>query len=192
MRRVLKYGAVIMALAFWWGPPKSGASVPLVPLAPGAVPTTTTTAPMAQGQSWETQLLDGIHAPLTATNYQVLTVWAASEGVVDKNNPLASSGRHQGATVCIAQCTRNSSPVYAYDSIVDGVNANINFLYGSYYDGVRAAFRANAGMAGIWKSVNQSKWCSGCQGGLYPIKLYQAIPAPTTTTTLAPSDSPLP
>ena len=71
----------------------------------------------------------------------------------------------------------------------DGVNANVNFLYGSYYDGVRAAFRADAGLMGVWRAINQSKWCSGCQHGLYPVFLYRAAVAytpPPATPTISP------
>ena len=191
MKRILKWGTVLMLLAFWWGPP-SGAS-PL-PLPPGTVPTT---VPPPTPTGWEAMELAGLHAPYTPSNVATLDVWAQSEGVIQANNPLASSGLHAGATHCIAQCVPVHgiySPVYAYDSMTDGVTANVNFLYGSNYNAVRAAFRANAGMMAIWRTINASKWCSGCQGGLYPVYLYRAAlqSATPTTTTTVPVSSPLP
>lgn len=161
------------------GPPKASAVSPLIP---GTVPVPSANGSVLGRQmvqtvpigTWETQLLVGLHAPVTATNIAALDVWADSEGVLEHNNPLASSGVHFGATHCIAQCVHNGSPVYAYIDMTDGVAANVGFLYGSNYDGVRAAFQASAGLMGVWRAINRSRWCSGCQSGLYPIDLYRA------------------
>ena len=136
--------------------------------------------------------LAGLHAPDSASNVRTLDVWAQSEGVVSQNNPLASSGLHAGATGCIAQCHHNSSPVYAYDSMTDGVTANVNFLYGSNYNAVRAAFRADAGMMAIFRAINASPWCSGCQNGLYPVYLYRAaIAQPVVSAPVVQVNSPI-
>lgn len=148
----------------------------MLPLPPGAVIPTSVSV-VVLGTTWEAQELAGLHAPDSASNVQALSVWAQSEGVVQDNNPLASSGDHPGATHCLAQCVPVHgvySPVYAYDSLSDGAAANVAFLQGSNYDGVRAAFRASAGLMGIFRAINQSKWCASCQGGLYPIDLYRA------------------
>lgn len=127
---------------------------------------------------WETDFLNGLGAPLTSPNYQALTLWASSEGTTGSNNPLAISGHHPGSTHCIAQCG-SSSEIMAYDTMANGVAANVAFLQGSYYVGVVSAFQKNAGLNAIWAAVNQSPWCTGCQGGKYPIAIYNAIPNPT-------------
>lgn len=180
--------AVVGLLAY----SQTSGATPL-PLPPGTVPTVV--PPVVPPPTWESMELAGLHAPVTAANVATLDVWAQSEGVIQANNPLASSGQHAGATHCIAQCVPVHgvySPVYAYDSITDGVTANVNFLYGSNYNAVRAAFRANAGMMAIWRAINQSKWCSGCQGGLYPVYLYRAALAqPVVTTTTVQINSPI-
>lgn len=122
---------------------------------------------------WETDLLTGIGAPLSDANYQALALWGASEGTASSNNPLAVSTRFPGATHCIAQCD-GSSPVFAYDSMADGVNANISFLQHGY-DGIISAFQQDAGLVPIWAAINASSWCKGCQNGHYPNALYQQL-----------------
>jgi hypothetical protein len=151
--------AVVVAGSLWWAMPAGAHAVTPLPgvTEPTTVPPATTPPPAGNPAypGWESQLLDGLHAPYSVSNYQVLAVWAQSEGVVDENNPLASSLRAPGATRCIAQCHQDS-PVFAYDSITDGTAANVGFLYGSHYDGVRAAFQADAGAMAIWQAINGS------------------------------------
>ena len=137
--------------------------------APAAVP-----AAAAGYPQWEVLFLNQLGAPLTATNFQALSFWAQSEGTTGSNNPLAISGIHPGSTTCLAQCG-SSSPVMAYDTMANGVAANVAFLQGSYYDGVRAAFINDSGLAAIWASINQSPWCAGCQSGKYPNAIYSHL-----------------
>lgn len=120
--------------------------------------------------TWVDQLLQAIGAPTTDSNRAALRLWAASEGTATSNNPLAISGSNAGATQCIAQCGTNS-PVYAYSSMNAGVAATAKFLQGSYYTVVRSAFQNDAGLGAIWASINTSPWCSGCEGGFYPVAL---------------------
>lgn len=102
------------------------------------------------------------------------SLWAASEGTLSHNNPFAVSGHFPGATTCLAQCG-TASEVMAYDTIDHGVAATVSFINGSFYANVRAAFQHDTGLQAIWQAINISPWCAGCQGGKYPIHLYNAI-----------------
>lgn len=126
--------------------------------------------------TWESYFLGLIGAPASESSVRVCDLWAASEGVLSRNNPFAVSGKYPGATVCIAQCG-TASEVWAYDTIEHGCEAAANFLKGSYYAEVLTAFRTDAGEAAIWKAINTSPWCTGCQDGKYPIDLYNWVQA---------------
>lgn len=125
--------------------------------------------------TWETDFLVGIGAPTSQSNVFACDKWAESEGTLVDNNPFAVSGRYLGAVRCIAQCG-TPSEVWTYDSIENGVAATLQFIAGSNYDAVRAAFQQDAGLTAIYEAINSSLWCAGCQGGHYPVKLYNALP----------------
>lgn len=133
---------------------------------------------------WKVALLTALGAPPSPANLKALELWHTSEGTsLSTNNWLAiSDGANRwphGA--CLAQCGGNS-PIYAFPSQAVGVQATAAFLHGSYYTAVVNAFRQNQGMASIFQAINQSKWCSGCQSGHYPIALYQGLNGPLTLT----------
>ena len=160
------------------------------PTPPPAASTTATTNGSTTANSvapypaWEEALLIQMGAPLTTGNLQALAFWNQSEGMGGTNNPLAISGKYPGATTCLTQCN-SSSPVYAYDTIDNGVAATNAFLQGSYYTGVVKAFQQDAGITGIWQSINNSPWCTGCEGGKYPGVLFSALNNPTSILTSA-------
>ena len=133
-------------------------------------------AASANYPQWATDFLNGIGAPLSDTNYQALLLWEQAEGGVPQNNPLNASGQGAGATSCIAQCG-SSSPIYAYDTIANGVAHDVQFLQNNNYAGVIGTFQQNAGLGAIWAAINQSGWCRGCNGGKYPSTLYDALNA---------------
>lgn len=139
---------------------------------------------MTSWPAWETTFLDQLGAPHTETNYQALTLWAQSEGTTGSNNPLAISGQHPGATSCIAQCG-SSSPVMAYDTLDNGVAANVAFLQNNDYGNVIAAFKQGSSLQLIWAAINQSGWCRGCQGGRYPEAIFSALSSPEQAASLA-------
>jgi len=155
------------------------------PTPPPAASTTAATDQLATAYSvapypaWEEALLIQMGAPLTDGNLQALAFWNQSEGMGGTNNPLAISGKYPGATTCLTQCD-GSSPVYAYDTIDNGVAATNAFLQGSYYTGVVKAFQQDAGITSIWQSINNSPWCTGCEGGKYPSVLFSALNNPTS------------
>ena len=124
--------------------------------------------------TWEADLLAGIGAPASDDNVLVCDLWAASEGTLAHNNPFAVSGHFRGATTCLAQCG-TANEVMAYDTLEHGVEATWAFLGGSYYSGIVGAFRADAGPAALYAAINTSPWCSGCQGGHYPIALWNYL-----------------
>ena len=122
--------------------------------------------------TWVDQVLQAIGAPTTDSNRAALRAWAASEGTIASNNPLAFSGQYPGATTCLAQCG-TSSPVFAYSSSAQGAANTAQFLLSNDYSGVLNAFRSDAGLGAIYGAINASGWCSGCQKGHYPNKLYE-------------------
>lgn len=118
--------------------------------------------------TWVDDVLRAIGAPTTDSNRAALRAWAASEGTASSNNPLAFSGKYPGATTCLAQCG-SGSPVYAYSSAAQGAQNTADFLlHNAGYAGVVSSFRQDAGLSAIFKAVNSSGWCKGCQGGNYP------------------------
>lgn len=127
--------------------------------------------------SWEADFLSSIDAPVSQTSVFACDKWTESEGTLPDNNPFAISGKYPGAIRCIAQCG-TPSEVWAYDTIEHGVAATVAFMGGSNSADIVAAFRADAGLQAIWQAINSSPWCSGCQGGLYPVELWKAL-APT-------------
>lgn len=122
---------------------------------------------------WEYDLLKAWGAPASKNNLTALNLWAQSEGSVT-NNPLATSGKGVGATVCVAQCG-GTSPIYEYDTEANGVAQMARFLQGSYYTAIVRAFVQDAGLAAIYQAINSSPWCKGCQGGQYPVDLSKAV-----------------
>jgi hypothetical protein len=126
-----------------------------------------------QYPTWTAQLLQGIGAPVTPVNQQALVLWTGSEGTLQGNNPLAITTRQPGATSILA--TNNGDPIYAYDTLDDGIAANAAFLKTSD-PGIVNAFKApNATLGSIWTAINQSSWCKGCQSGKYPVQMFAAL-----------------
>lgn len=124
---------------------------------------------------WETALLGDLHITPNITNLKALNLWAASEGVrATANNPLAITdpGNHWPHAGIVAE--NGGDPVYAFPSLAVGAQATAAFLQGSGYGGIRSAL-ANGDLTAIYVAINSSGWCRGCQGGHYPVQLYQAI-----------------
>lgn len=134
--------------------------------------------------SWEHDLLVAMAAPADATgNLTALQLWAASEGMPpSENNWLATTEPGFGGRVV------NSAGVRAYPSQAAGVAATWATLSGRAYMNVVTAFRDVAGLGAVWAAVNASPWCGGCQSGLYPVALHNAlsgrihIPRPPSST----------
>lgn len=127
---------------------------------------------MAQGsaQAWPALLLAAIGAPRESTSEDALLWWAQSEGMPPSaNNWLATTEPGFGGTVY------NSAGVRAYPTEADGIAATKATLENGSYAPILAAFRGRHSLAAIWEAVNASPWCSGCQGGKYPVVLYDNL-----------------
>jgi hypothetical protein len=136
----------------------------------------TTTAPTSY-PDWEYQVLSGlgITKPKPAA-LQALSLWAQSEGTNPASyNWLATSlkGSAYPEAGTIATNGGNAIPAYANQSV--GVAATVATL--KQYPAIVNALGNAAGLQGIWLTINDSSWCKGCQSGLYPVALAQAVNA---------------
>jgi len=119
-----------------------------------------------------TGVMEDIGGPYNANTLDALLLWAESEGTPDSwNNPLATT------LDCCGGTDVNSDGVKSYPTVNDGTSATWQTLQGSAYSAVVKAIRDNASWSDIWSAINASPWCSGCQNGLYPVALYDAIKA---------------
>ena len=119
-----------------------------------------------------TGVMEDIGGKFSQDTLDALLLWADSEGTPDSwNNPLATTEGGYGGTDV------NSAGVKSYPTENDGIAATYATLTGGGYSAVVKAIRTNASWSDIWSAVNASPWCSGCQGGLYPVALYDAIKA---------------
>lgn len=143
--------------------------------------------------SWQVDLLRTIGAPVSQTGITALTLWAQSEGMPAwTHNPLATTLRHGGGR------SINSAGVQAYPSHRIGVEATALTLSGLGYVHVLNAINGGFGLESIWRAINASPWCRGCQSGRYPEALYsvalahpgQAMPVGTPVSAGSPAPAP--
>jgi len=134
-------------------------------------------------EDWRVAICDILGAPSTGTNLAALHYWAVSEGMPDRyNNWLATTQDGYGGTVV------NSVGVKAYPSVEDGAAATVKTLTNGRYNGVVEQLRYGKSIVQLYAAINDSPWCGGCQGGHYPIALYNyvesvlhaVVPPPTT------------
>lgn len=142
-----------------------------------------------QSNSWQFQVLEAIGAAPSELTMNAMSWWAESEGMpASENNWLATTiGGYGGYPV-------NSAGVMAYPSQGAGVAATAATLRLPAYSGVVAAFRDGNSLSYIWSEINASPWCAHCQGGKYPVVLYDNLGANVSTAPLptAPSTAPAP
>lgn len=138
--------------------------------------------------AWETDLLHAIGAPDYAAGVEALDLWAQSEGVDPAYlNPLASGTPWAGSHAI------NAAGVQAYPSEAAMVGAYAYSLTHDPYTAIAGALRAGENLVVLWKVVNASQWCSGCQTGHYPVALWTAAGRPThATPTGSPAVTPTP
>ena len=124
---------------------------------------------------WEFDLLGSLGAAPTLTNLEFFNLWASSEGVAaTANNPLAITDPTNQFPHSGVVASNGGDPVYAFPTAAIGGQALASFLK-SGYPGVVSAVKAGNSLSAMWQAVNQSGWCRGCQGGKYPVAVYQAI-----------------
>jgi hypothetical protein len=149
------------------------------PSSPTTTPTPTTSPTPTQpaipaplpAASWEAQTLSKGGWPETAINEYALSLWADSEGVsVFANNPLAATDKLAGST------PYPPSPiVQVYVSLDQATTLYKNKFTSSTYKAIGAALAKGDDLEAIYQAINQSPWCAGCQGGHYPVSLYNAV-----------------
>src|SRR5215831_8663182 len=146
---------------------------------------------------WMDYLLKKLGVPDTRSNKAVLYFWTLSEdstgGLNGGTNPLAICGAScPGVKSCLAQCGPGNCPVMSYETLQQGLDCTAWFILGQApsarrqpLQGIINALNQSADspdglpdpkrMAVVFKAINISGWCSRCQGGKYPIALYNAI-----------------
>lgn len=132
------------------------------------------------GIDWRVALLTAIGAPPTPSNLTALQGWSNSEGPKSAagNNWLSITDPHNQYPHAPGNPIANNggNPVWAFPSQDVGVASTASFLlHSSHYGAVLEAFRKDEGLDAIWRAINASPWCSDCQGGKYPVAIYQAV-----------------
>lgn len=137
--------------------------------------------------SWADTVLKKIGAPISGVQVDILDLWAQSEGTPPSiNNWLACGTPWPGSR------PYNASGVQVYPTFNAGSSAIAWSLQHAPYVPISDALRAARGMVSVWKAINASPWCPGCQSGHYPVALWEAAGQPSQGTPLAPSTPPEP
>lgn len=142
--------------------------------------------------TWYTTVLKKMGAPVRVTSTRVLALWALSEGTPPGiNNWLACGTPWPGST------PYNSSGVQVYPTYNAGTSAIAWSLQHAPYTAIADAFRSGASPLALYRLINASPWCGGCQTGHYPVALWTGVgkpspstPTPPGTTVLAPTPPP--
>jgi hypothetical protein len=105
---------------------------------------------------WETQVLEGIGAPVTQQNIANLDVWQRAEGGstnnVDAYNPFNTTLGTYGGT------STNSVGVKEFSSWGQGLDATIATIEQSNMAAIDNALKSNAPTASFEAAVNSSPW----------------------------------
>lgn len=134
--------------------------------------------PAGPVNDWRHYLLRAIGAPVSVGNLVGLELWAASEQVpADWHNPLGATIGWPGSRILEA------GAVEAYPSQAAGIGATALALHQRGMAAVLEALRGDLGITAIYRRVNASGWCPGCQDGHYPIALYWHLHPPVGNTT---------
>jgi hypothetical protein len=119
---------------------------------------------------WITLTLQDLGAPETVVNRIALSQWALSEGMpVSANNPLAASDKITGWS---------TTPGYSeptYPSAADAAALYTRKFMSATYAAIGLELKIGTSLTRIYDAINASPWCSGCQGGRYPIGIYQQL-----------------
>ena len=116
--------------------------------------------------SWEYAFLTAIRAPSNTKNLAALNLWAQSEGTPSNQNNWLAYGDSS------THITKYASPGEGVTAITTALLSNPQYGYNK----IVAAFQdPNGNMEDIWKAINESSWCKGCEGGSYPTALYSNL-----------------
>lgn len=133
------------------------------------------------GLPWVNAVLTGLGATPNGDNDLALALWAQAEGAPDwRHNWLNTTMPGYGGY------SVNSAGVRAYPTFNDGVRATVATLKQNIMSGVAFALRSNMDIGVIFEAINASPWCAHCQGGHYPVTIYNYLQAhgqsPTSVT----------
>jgi len=131
--------------------------------------------------NWIPEVLKSIGAPDDWAGSLALDLWAQSEGM-DSSwfNWLAHTDRVAGcyAPALLPDGSRNTDGVVRCPTHAAGVIATVYALSLPYYTRVIFWLRQDLTkdkLDSIWLAINDSPWCGHCQGGHYPIRLYNYL-----------------
>lgn len=123
------------------------------------------------GNDWQSDLLNTLHADHTMGNSMGLALWAASEGMPPETfNWLAVTDKRPGSR------DYNGAGVQEYPSYDVGIEVLHRKFTGALYLPIGRALQSGDART-LFEAINSSPWCSGCQGGEYPIALLRWIEA---------------
>jgi peptidoglycan hydrolase-like protein with peptidoglycan-binding domain len=117
-------------------------------------------------------ILRELGAPHTEVNLTALDLWARSEGMpAGDNNPFATTQDGYGGVAV------NSVGVKRYPTVNDGAAATVHTMRNGHYQAVLEAIAHGTDLHAIYRAINESPWCGGCQHGHYPIAIYEHLAA---------------
>lgn len=124
------------------------------------------------GIPWINAVLAGLGANPNGDNDLALALWAQAEGAPDwRHNWLNTTMPGYGGY------SVNSAGVRAYPTFQAGVRATVATLRQPIMSGVAYALTSNVDIGVIYEAINKSPWCAHCQGGHYPVTIYNYLQA---------------
>ena len=137
---------------------------------------------VTQVPAWIVALQKAIGGPMNSIVVEAYEDWAASEGMANyANNPLAATDAYPGSTPYPPSPT-----VQVYPSLAALVDVYKRKFESATYAAVGKAFEQGSSLEAIYEAINASPWCGGCQGGHYPVDLYNAVFGDVATKASAP------
>lgn len=118
---------------------------------------------------WRALLLDLLGAGASAENVLALQLWADSEATPAwANNPLGATADMPGSR----PLSENPAGLRAYPDLATFARAMAAQLgVDLRYRPIIEALRDEASLELVWRAINASPWCEGCQAGRYPAAL---------------------
>ena len=137
-----------------------------------------------QYPAWEYAFLKQLGATPNPQNLYFLSLWTQDEATPEllarHKNPLAMTDPYKNSAQWETGIW-NSVGVVTFDTVEHGGIANAVHLQADAqnsngYQDIITALKGNS-MLAMWKAVNKSRWCDGCDGGRYPGSPYRALGA---------------
>ena len=137
-----------------------------------------------QYPAWEYAFLKQLGATPNPQNLYFLSLWTQDEATPEllarHKNPLAMTDPYKNSAQWETGIW-NYVGVVTFDTVEHGGTANAIHLQAddqnaNGYQDIITALKGNS-MLAMWKAVNKSNWCRGCDGGRYPGSPYRALGA---------------